>query len=106
MRIKMEAQGLWGRSIPVTPISRWIAIYSIVPLEMITALSTKDSTLEAWESIKVMWIGDDHIRKASVQKVQCEYEVLNFCNGEDAEDFAMRLSVMVNQLAFGRPGAR
>jgi hypothetical protein len=90
----------------VTPISRWIAIYNIVPLEMITALSTKDSTLEAWESIKVMWIGDDHIRKASVQKVQCEYEVLCFCNGEDTEDFAMRLSGMVNQLAFGRPGAR
>jgi hypothetical protein len=48
-------------------------ICNVVLVEMITALATKDSTLEAWESI---------IRKASVQKVRREYEVLDFHDGE------------------------
>jgi hypothetical protein len=103
MRIKMEARGLWG---PVDPgdadfqVDRMAldAICSAVPSEMITALATKDSALEAWESIKVMRIGDDRIRKASAQKVRREYEVLDFHDGEGVEDFAMRLSGMVNQL--------
>jgi hypothetical protein len=44
-------------------------ICSIVPAEMITTLTTKDSAMEAWESIKTMRIGDDHISKANAQKV-------------------------------------
>jgi hypothetical protein len=46
------------------------AICSVVPSEMITALATKDSVSEAWESIKMMRIGDDRIRKASAQRVR------------------------------------
>jgi hypothetical protein len=75
------------------------AICSAVLAEMIMMLATKDSALEAWESIKTMWIGDDHIRKAIAQKVQTEYEVLDFHNKEGNENFAMRLTGMVNQLA-------
>jgi hypothetical protein len=47
----------------------------------------------------VMHIGDDRIRMLSAQKLRCEYEVLEFCDGEGIEDFAMRLSRIVNQLA-------
>jgi hypothetical protein len=83
------------------------AICSAVLAEMIMMLATKDSALEAWESIKTMWIGDDHIRKAIAQKVQTEYEVLDFHNKEGNENFAMRLTGMVNQLAvLGGSGAR
>jgi hypothetical protein len=35
----------------------------------------------------------------TTQKVQCEYEVLDFFDKEGIEDFTMRLSGMVNQLA-------
>jgi hypothetical protein len=42
---------------------------------------------------------DDRIRKASAQKLRREYEILDFRDGEGVEDFAMRLSGMVNQLA-------
>jgi hypothetical protein len=70
MRIKMEARGLWGAIDPgdadfQVDLMALDAICSVVPPEMITVLATKDSALEAWESIKVMRIGDDHIRKAS-----------------------------------------
>jgi hypothetical protein len=53
-------------------------ISSVVPPEMVTMLAIKDSAMEAWESIKTMRIGDDRIRKASVQRVRREYELLAF----------------------------
>jgi hypothetical protein len=53
-------------------------ISSVVPPEMVTMLAIKDSTMEAWESIKTMRIGDDRIRKASAQRVRREYELLAF----------------------------
>jgi hypothetical protein len=69
MRIKMEPWGLW---VTVDPddvelqLDRMVldAICSAMPPEMITTLTTKDSAHEEWESIKVMRIGDDRIRKA------------------------------------------
>jgi hypothetical protein len=101
MRIKMEARGLWGAVDPGDAdfqVDRMEldAICSAVPPEMITALATKDSALEARQSIKVMRIGNDRIRKASAQKVRREYEVLDFRDREGVEDFAMRLRGMVN----------
>jgi hypothetical protein len=74
------------------------AICSAVLPEMITTLATKDSMQEAWESIKVMHIGYDRIWMASAQKLWREYEVFEFHGGEGVEDFAMRLSGIVNQL--------
>jgi uncharacterized membrane protein YgcG len=75
------------------------AICNAVPPEMVTALAIKNSTMEAWESIKTMHIGDDRIRKASAQRVRREYELLTFREGEGVEDFAMRLADIVHQLA-------
>jgi hypothetical protein len=46
-----------------------------------------------------MRIGDERIRKASAQKVRHDYETLAFRDGESVEDFALRLSGMVSQLA-------
>jgi hypothetical protein len=104
MRIKLEACGLWGGVHPGGvdfQVDRMAldAICSAVPPEMITALVTKETALEARESIRTMRVGDDRIRKASAQKVRCEYELLAFRDGEGIEDFAMRLVGIVHQLA-------
>jgi hypothetical protein len=75
MRIKLEARGLWGAVDPGGAdfqVDRMAldAICSVVPPEMITALATKETTSEAWESIRTMRVGDDRIRKVSAQKVR------------------------------------
>jgi hypothetical protein len=75
------------------------AICSTVPAEMITALATKDSVSEAWESIKTMRIGDERICKASAKNVWREYELLVLRDDESIEDFAKRLARIVRQLA-------
>jgi hypothetical protein len=45
--------------------------------------------MEVWDCIKTMCIGDDHVRKATLQKVRREYELLSFKEGESVEDFAL-----------------
>ncbi|WVZ98284.1 hypothetical protein U9M48_043746 [Paspalum notatum var. saurae] len=46
-----------------------------------------------------MRIGDDHVRKSSAQRVRRQYEELALRDGEGVEDFALRLTNIVSQLA-------
>jgi hypothetical protein len=94
MKIKMEVRGLWVAVDPDSvefQVDRMAldAICSVVSSEMITTLTMSDSTQEAWESIMVMCIDDDRIRKASTQKLRHEYEVPKFHDKEGVEDFTM-----------------
>ncbi|WVZ97328.1 hypothetical protein U9M48_042876 [Paspalum notatum var. saurae] len=113
MKIKLEAKCLWGAIDPGgTAVERHEdrmaldAICSAVPPEMISTLAVKESVEDAWESIRVMRIGDDRVRKTSAQRVRRQYEELAFRDGEGIEDFALRLTGIVSQLAtLGDPEA-
>jgi hypothetical protein len=65
------------------------SIGSAVLLELISTLVTKSSAREAWESIKIMRVGGDRVRKASSQKLRREYKQLAFHDGESVKDFSM-----------------
>ena len=106
MKIKLEAKCLWGAIEPNgVIIERHVdrmaldAICSAVPSEMISTLVVKDSAKEAWDSIRVMRISDDRIRKTSAQRLRRQYEELTLRDGEGVEDFALRLTGIVNQLS-------
>jgi hypothetical protein len=88
MLIKLEAHGLSGAEFQV---DRMVldAIYSVVPPEMITTLTTKQSVSEVWESICTMHVRDERIRKATAQKVRREYELLTLRDSEGIEDFTI-----------------
>jgi hypothetical protein len=67
---KLEVRGLWAAVDPSDAKFQvdWMAldvICSSMPPEMVTTLATRDTALEAWESIKTMRIGDEHISQAS-----------------------------------------
>jgi hypothetical protein len=104
MKIKLEARSLW-MAIDPGDVERHVdrtaldAICSAVPPEMISAVATKPSAKAAWECVKTMRVGDERIRKTTAQKLRREYESLAFRDGEAIEDFAMRLTGVVNQLA-------
>jgi hypothetical protein len=71
MKIKLEARLLWaavefGDTDFLVDHMALDANCSVVPPEMISTLTTKPSTKEAWESIKTMRISVDRIRKVSV----------------------------------------
>ena len=46
-----------------------------------------------------MRLGGDHVRKAKAQQLRREYEAIAFRDGEAIEDFALRLTSLVSQLA-------
>jgi hypothetical protein len=75
------------------------AICSGVPAEMIPVLVAKPTAKEAWEAIKTLRIGDDRVRKATAQNLRAEYEAIALRDGEAIEDFALRLTGIVQRLA-------
>jgi hypothetical protein len=72
---------------------------SAVPLEMVSAVARKDTTKSAWETIKMMRVGDDCIRLAAVQHLLHQFETAEIKEEESIEDYSMRLSSMVQHLA-------
>jgi hypothetical protein len=71
MKIKLEACGLWSAVDPGDAefqVDRMAldVIYSVVPSEMVTLLATKGTTMNAWESIKMVRISDECVRLVTV----------------------------------------
>jgi hypothetical protein len=104
MRIKLEARDLWDAVDPSDAkfqVDRMAldTICSVVPPEMVTKLVMKDTMTDAWESIKMMRIGDERIWLANAQKLRREYEMLAFHDSEGVEDFVLWVASIVNQLA-------
>ncbi|XP_066360868.1 uncharacterized protein [Miscanthus floridulus] len=75
------------------------AICSGVPPEMVPVLVAKNTAKEAWEAIKTFRIGDDRVRKATAQNLRAEYESIALRDGEPIEDFALRMTGIVQRLA-------
>ena len=104
MKLKMQARCLW-EAVEFDDVefdddrNALDAICSAVPEEMVPALATKASDKEAWEAIKTLRIGDDRVRKATAQNLRAEYESIALREGEPIEDFALRLTGMVQRLA-------
>jgi hypothetical protein len=103
MKVMLKARGLWvainsGTNDEQEDHMAMEAIPKAVPLEFITALGSKDTEHEAWESLKTMRLGGYRMRKAKAQQLRREYEAITFRDGEAIEDFALRLTTMVSQL--------
>jgi hypothetical protein len=60
------------------------AILQAVPPEKMAGLAVKRTTKEAWEAIRAMRVGSDHVQK--------EFEMISFRDGESVDDFALRLT--------------
>jgi uncharacterized membrane protein YgcG len=104
MKIKLEVRSLWAavdKGDAEFQVDRMAldAICNAVPADMIATLAVKPTAKEAWNCIKTMRISDYQVRKATLQKVRREYELLSFRDGESVEDFAMRLNNLTTQLA-------
>jgi hypothetical protein len=69
MKVKLKARGLWpavesGRGNHQEDMMALDVLSSTVPLEMVSVVASKDMAKSAWETIKTMRIGDDHVRAA------------------------------------------
>jgi hypothetical protein len=67
---------------------------------VVSSLTDKLTVKDAWDSITAMRVGLNRNRKSMVQKLCQEWDRLAFRLVEDIDDFALRLSGLVQQLAW------
>lgn len=104
MKVKMQARYMWdavryGDAVYADDRRALEAILASVLLEMQSSIADKRTAKDAWDSIAAVRIGSEHARRATLQKLRKEWENLAFKPGEDVDDFALRLTTMMQQLA-------
>jgi hypothetical protein len=72
MKVKLKARGLWsviefGGGDHQEDMMTLDVLSSAVPPETVSAVASKDTTKSAWETIKTMRVGDDHVRAVAVR---------------------------------------
>jgi hypothetical protein len=59
---------------------------------------------DVWDTLKVMRLGNECARKVKEQQMCCEYEALEFRDGEALEDFTIHLTDIIMQMGeLGEP---
>jgi hypothetical protein len=104
MKLKLQARHLW-QAVEDGDVefhddrTALEAICSAVPPELVPTLATKPSAKAAWKAIRMMRDGDERVQKSTAQNLRTEYEQIAFRDGESVEDFALRLSNIMQRLA-------
>jgi hypothetical protein len=74
-------------------------ISKAVPVEMMGPIASKPTAKAAWESIKLLNVGVDRVRKVKVSTLKHELDSLMFLDGESIVEFGARLGRITNQSA-------
>jgi hypothetical protein len=103
MKVKLEARRLWTAvrlgSVSHQEDRRALeALCSAVPTKMVSALSGKATTKDAWDAIAAARVDSDRALKSALQKLREEWERLAFKPGEEVDNFALRLSSLRQRL--------
>ena len=103
MQVKLEARQLWvavsdGTDERETDRTAMECLLRSVPPEMISTLGSKETAKEAWKAVKTMRLGVTRVRDAKVTGLKKQLDAIKFSDGEDIDDFGMRLSSLVSQL--------
>jgi hypothetical protein len=103
MKVNLEAMGLWN-AVESGSVERredrmaLAAILHAVPAEMKSTSAEKCSTKEAWMAVRIMRLGDKHVREANAQKLLGTFENVMFHDDETIDEFAMRLNTLASEL--------
>lgn len=106
MTVNQQAQGLWHAVEPYEDEEieyrddRLVlaAILRVVPPEMLRSLSTKRTVKSAWEAIKTVCVGTRRVREANEQLLHREFADARFKDGENIDDFSMRIFGIANSI--------
>jgi hypothetical protein len=104
MTINLQAQGLWHAVDPfdseeIEYRDDKLALATIlraVSLEMLRFLSTKRTTQSALEAIETVRVGTRLVQVGNEQLFRWEFANARFKDGENVEDFSIRLTGLTN----------
>jgi hypothetical protein len=72
------------------------ALFCAMPKEMQSGLTHKESVADAWEAIRVVRMGGNHILEAKVDKLHHDFGDLHFKARECVVDFSLHISAITN----------
>ena len=103
MQVMLEARQVWvavNDGTPERETDRAAMEYLLrsVPPEMISTLAAKKTAKEASDTMKTMRLGVTLVRDAKATTMKKQLQCIKFADGEDINDFGMRLSSLVSQL--------
>jgi hypothetical protein len=103
MQVSLEAMGLWsvvetGKGERRDDRLALSAILRAVPSEMKAGLTVKPTAKEAWEAVRSMRVGDDHVKAANVERLMKAFETVTFYDSESVDEFVMRVNDIVSGL--------
>jgi hypothetical protein len=104
MRVMLQARGLW-EAVETGDVDfqedrmALEAILKAVPADLLPVLAVKETAKDAWDAIKTMRVGVDRVRKSKAQELRKQFDAIAFKEGESVEEFSVRLSRLVNNLA-------
>ncbi|WVZ94772.1 hypothetical protein U9M48_040631 [Paspalum notatum var. saurae] len=70
-----------------------------VPAELMGTIANKATAKIVWDSIKLMNVGVERVRKAKASTLRREFDSLKFKDGKTVDDFGIRINRIANQLA-------
>lgn len=73
-------------------------IRSPLPEDVLLSVAEKKTASEAWEAIKTMCQGADHVKKAKVQTLKSEFETLRMKETDQLDDFCTILNGLVTNI--------
>lgn len=73
-------------------------IYQAIPEDILLSVAEKKSAKKVWEAIKVMCLGEERVKRASVQTLKTEFENLSMKETETIDDFCLRLNRLVTNI--------
>ena len=94
MKVKLQARHLWD-AVHLGGITYEDAS---VPLDIAASITNKRTAKLAWDTIALRRVGGDRVRRATLQRLRWEWKGLAFQPGEHVEDFAVRLSSLMEQM--------
>ena len=107
MKVFMQAQGVWEaveQGDPKTVVDNRVdkmalaAIYQGIPEDMLLSIAEKTTAKEAWEALKLMCMGAERVKEAKIQTLKAEFESLNMKDGDQIEDFCMKVNSIVTNI--------
>ena len=71
------------------------AICKSVPADMVVVMANTESAKAAWDDIKTVNLSVERVCRAKAQTLRREFDALIFKDGESMDEFAVRISTLV-----------
>lgn len=104
MRVMLQARGLWvavseGTTNYVDDRNALEILSKAVPPELMGAVVGKATAQDAWNMLRLRNVRVDHVRKAKASTLKRDFDALKFHDGESVDDFGVRITRIIGELA-------